>query len=80
LENLQEGDALAFPTNNVLLQRVHTFAERDYVKDSLPAAYTPFIGVRRGRKCLASGPRGEVRSEESIGLKRLQKRMSRTVK
>jgi len=29
-------------------------------KDSLPAAYTPFI-ERRGRKCLASGPRGEVR-------------------
>ena len=40
---------------------VHRFAKRDYVKDSLPAAYTPFIGVRRGRKCLASGPRGEVR-------------------
>jgi len=39
----------------------HTFAKRDYVKDSLPAAYTPFIGVRRGRKCLASVPRGEVR-------------------
>ena len=41
--------------------RVHTLVERDYVKDSLPAAYTPFIGVQRGRKCLASGPRGEVR-------------------
>jgi len=36
---------------------------RDYVTDSLPAAaaYTPFVGVRRGHKCLASGPRGEVR-------------------
>jgi len=36
---------------------------RDYVTDSLPAAYTPFIGVRRDRhgKCLASGPCGEVR-------------------
>ena len=32
------------------------------MKDSLPAAYTPFIGVRRGHKCLASGPRGEVRN------------------
>ena len=35
--------------------------EKGLLKDSLPAAYTPFIGVRRGRKCLASGPRGEVR-------------------
>jgi len=35
--------------------------EKGLWKDSLPAAYTPFIGVWRGRKCLASGPRGEVR-------------------
>ena len=35
--------------------------EKGQCEDSLPAAYTPFIGVRRGRKCLASGPRGEVR-------------------
>jgi len=35
--------------------------EKGLWKDSLPAAYTPFIGVRRGRKCLASGTRGEVR-------------------
>ena len=35
--------------------------EKGLCEDSLPAAYTPFIGVRRGRKCLASGPRGEVR-------------------
>ena len=35
--------------------------EKGLWKDSLPAAYNPFIGVRRGRKCLASGPRGEVR-------------------
>ena len=50
------------------------------MRDSLPAAYTSFIGVRRGRKFLASGPRGEVRLKESIGLKRLQMKMSRTVK
>ena len=31
--------------------------EKGLCEDSLPAAYTPFIGVRRGRKCLASGPR-----------------------
>jgi len=30
-------------------------------KDSLPVAYTPFIGVRRGSKCLGSDPREEVR-------------------
>ena len=35
--------------------------EKGLCEDSLPAAYTPFIGVRRDRKCLASGPRGEVR-------------------
>jgi len=35
--------------------------EKGLCKDSLPGAYTPFIGVRRGRKCLTSGPRGEVR-------------------
>jgi len=35
--------------------------EKGLLKDSLPAAYTSFIGVQRGRKCLASGPRGEVR-------------------
>jgi len=35
--------------------------EKGLWKDSLPAAYTPFIGVQRGRKCLASGPLGEVR-------------------
>ena len=35
--------------------------ERGLWKDSLPDAYTPFIGVRRGHKCLASGHRGEVR-------------------
>jgi len=35
--------------------------EKGLWKDSLPAAYTPFIGVLRGRKFLASGPRGEVR-------------------
>jgi len=28
LEHLQLGDALAFPTKNVLQQRVHTFAEK----------------------------------------------------
>jgi len=28
-----------FPTKNVLQQRVHTFAEKDYVNDSLPAVY-----------------------------------------
>ena len=35
--------------------------EKGLCEDSLLTAYTPFIGVRRGRKCLASGPRGEVR-------------------
>ena len=35
--------------------------EKRQCEDSLPAAYTLFIGVRRRRKCLASGPRGEVR-------------------
>jgi len=35
--------------------------EKGLWKDSLPAAYTPFIGVRRGRKFLVSGPFGEVR-------------------
>jgi len=45
----------------VNVDRVHTSAKKGLWKDSLPAAYTPFIGVRRGRKCLASGPRGEVR-------------------
>ena len=35
--------------------------ENGLCEDSLPAAHTPFIGVRRGGKCLASGPRGEVR-------------------
>ena len=54
--------------------------EKGLCEDSLPAAYTQFIGARRGRKCLASVPRGEVRLWESTGLKRLQKRMSRTVK
>jgi len=34
--------------------------EKGLWKDSLPAAYTPFIGVRCGCKCLASGPGGEV--------------------
>jgi len=44
----------------------YSAAARTYIcgkglcEDSLPAAYNPFIGVRRGRKCLASGPRGEV--------------------
>jgi len=37
------------------------FCEKGLCEDSLPAAYTPFIGVRRGRKRLASSPRGEVR-------------------
>ena len=35
--------------------------EKGLWKDSVQAAYTPFIGVRRGRTCLASGPLGEVR-------------------
>ena len=34
--------------------RTYTCA-KDYVNDSFPVAYTPFIGVRRGRKCLVSG-------------------------
>jgi len=82
LGDLQVRDAWAFPTKNVLQQCIHTFAERDDLKDSLQAANTLSVGVRRGRKCLASGPRVEVRlsSEESIGIKRLQKRMSRTGK
>ena len=59
--------------------RTHV-CEKGLWKDSLPVAYTPFIGERRGRKCLVSGLRGEVRLQESIGLKRLKKRMSRTIK
>ena len=35
--------------------------EKGLCEDSLPAAYTPSIGVQRGRKCLVSGPCGEVR-------------------
>ena len=34
--------------------------EKGLCEDSLLAAYTLFIGVRRGRRCLASGPRGKV--------------------
>jgi len=37
--------------------RVHTFTERDFVKDSLLDAYTPLIGVRRTWKYFVSRPR-----------------------
>jgi len=39
------GNALASSTKNILHQRVHTFAEKDYEQDGLPAAHTPIIGV-----------------------------------